>query len=175
MPSALSPTPKQRRRSPRNPFRLTPRPDSGILACPSFHTAALAVSSVFFRRHSILRKQLLFLFAVLPFLFQGCGPSTVNRAAIGSMKKVALVNVTLDKVGQGAENDLIQQQAVDYAARRYVEQFGALPQWQLVQGPALAELDREFSDLASSKILLIAFEDPLRRPDTARPGAGNAA
>lgn len=99
----------------------------------------------------MLKRTLLLLAATVLFI-QGCSAPKANLAAFATMKRVALVNVTLDKVGTGPANDPLQQQMVDFSAEQYLAKLNTVANWQIVPPPAPAELSSAFADLASNPI-----------------------
>jgi len=100
-----------------------------------------------------MKRTVLTCLLVATLALAGCGPDLANPTALKAMHKVALVSVSLDKVTTGPGNDLIQQQAVDYAGMMYQKQTQALPLWQVVPAEDPAAIDRHFDNLAASPIV----------------------
>ncbi len=114
-----------------------------------------------------MNKKLL-LISLFSFLLLGCGgPSNVKPELLTTMSRVAIVTATLEKVGQGENNDLIQSQAAEYAAKAYREKLSAIPGWNIVKLPNQTALAENFTDLASSKVatdVLVALAEQDQLP-----------
>jgi len=100
-----------------------------------------------------MKRLLLPCLLTLAVFVSGCGPDLANPSALKSMSRVALISVGLDKVGSGPANDLIQQQAVDYAGMTYRREVGTLPLWQVVPAGDIAAIDGHFDNLAGSPVV----------------------
>jgi len=97
-------------------------------------------------------RQLLFVLLSSTFLVTGCVSTKPDTAALKAMKKVALVTITLERVGKGPENDPVLKSAAGFANTVYRQELATIPQWQIVDASGIAELDRHFSDIGSSAI-----------------------
>ena len=120
------------------------------------------------------KKFLLMAICITLLILGGCGGKQYDTTKLKAMKRVALVSLTLQKVGQGEDNDIVHRKAVEYAAKVYNQKLSTIPGWQIVNPPKTEELDRAFSNLPSSKIASAVLSDLAEQNQL--PGEfGNAA
>ncbi len=100
-------------------------------------------------------------------IIYGCASAKPDPTALKALKQVAVVSLTLDKVGTGGSNEAILYRAVNYADSVYQRGLLSIPDWQLVKAPDLAGLANQFSDLSTSKA---ASEVMLRLADEKKIG-----
>lgn len=97
-------------------------------------------------------RQLIIALICSMLLVTGCVSTKPDTAALKAMNKVALVTITLERVGTGPENDPVLKSATGFANTVYRQELATIPQWQVVEAPGIAALDRQFSDISSSDI-----------------------
>ena len=79
----------------------------------------------------------------------------VNKGVLKKIQKAAIAGFTLDNVGgtaNKASDDKFVREAVEYAFASYNKGITALAKWELVNAPDTSDLEKQLSDLKSSKI-----------------------
>lgn len=70
---------------------------------------------------------------VAGLVLSSCATTQINQAALSNLKKVGLVSVTIDKMGQPSANNYeITQRAADYALQQYDQALRAITTFQYV-------------------------------------------
>jgi hypothetical protein len=97
--------------------------------------------------------KLLTLISCLTLLLQtGCAGGKPNKAAPRQMNRVAVVGLTLDRVGTGPGNEGVLNNAADFAELVYRQELATIPDWTVVAAPEIRELDAQLDELAGSPI-----------------------
>lgn len=104
-------------------------------------------------------RQTLIILTCTTLLMGGCVSTKPNTAALKAMKRVALVSITLERVGKGPQNDPVLKSATGFANTVYRQELATVPQWQVVPAPGIKALDRHFSDVESSAIARQVLEE----------------
>ncbi len=61
----------------------------------------------------------------------GCA-AKVNRDVLMTVKRVGILSITIDKLGEQATDDEVMQSTVNYAARLYADALSKRPEWKLM-------------------------------------------
>lgn len=70
--------------------------------------------------------------AMAALVLTACGPAKVNWDELTKVKKVGILTVTVNKMGEQPSDDEVMQATVDYAAGLYADALARRTEWKLV-------------------------------------------